>query len=539
MPNGDGVICAWGGSQKSLGEVWIVPDLASGNPGTPTRIATGLREALGVAVVGNDFYVLEKPRILKFSGSGTDWNKSTLFTLDTAWYNDRQWYHFSSNLIHHDNALWFTTGTAYPYDSYDPLQRGALIRVPLDGSGYKQMARGLFNAGGLGLGPEGEFFATDNQAAWKPADALYRIPVKGALPTHGRFYGYRRRTNNACGVQPPAVDGGNCPQDPEYPPAIWLPHGIYSYGPTRPILLKAGPYAGQMISGDVFGGGILRYQVEKVNNEWQGAAFTFQKAGREGINFGIHQFLYTPSGNLLVAGIGGGGSTGLLGDGNWNWNGTARGLNLLTPTTDPVFDMLAIHSLRDGFDIEFTQPVSASAEADSNWSVQTTVYTPMEQFGGDSSTRDNNIKVGVASATLSPDGKHVHLKLASLLTRRMYAIKVKGVTSAAGNQELYSNVGYYTLNSISPDSGRATRLVGAVKDFSRRIHASLHRSAVAFDVPFHGPWKIDLVRPDGTRAARFAGSGPGRIGSAPLPPGLYLVAGRAEGAAFSEKIQVR
>jgi hypothetical protein len=71
---------------------------------------------LGVAVVGNDFYVLEKPRILKFSGSGADWTKSTLFTLDTVWYSDNQWYHFSLNLIYHDNAFWFTTGTAYPYD---------------------------------------------------------------------------------------------------------------------------------------------------------------------------------------------------------------------------------------------------------------------------------------------------------------------------------------------------------------------------------------------------------------------------------------
>jgi hypothetical protein len=325
--------------------------------------------------------------------------------------------------------------------------------VPLDGSGYKQMARGLFNPGGLGLGPEGEFFVTENQGPWKPTNALYAIPVKGDLPVHGRFYGYRRNTNNACGVQPPAVDGSSCPQDPEYPPAIWLPYG-YSSGPTRPILLKAGPYAGQT-------------------------------------------------------------------------------------TTAPIFDMLAIRSLKDGFDIEFTQPVSASAEEDSNWSVQTTVYTPVEALGRDSSSKDNNIPVRVTSATLSPDGKHVHLKLASLLTRRLYAIKVKEVASAIGKQEPYSNVGYYTLNNVSPDSGSTARFGGPVGDFSRRIHASLHWSRVAFEVPFHGPWKIDLVRPDGTRVERSAGSGPGRFESASLSPGLYLVAGRAEGSSFSEKVQVR
>lgn len=81
LPNGDGAVCAWGGSQKSLGEIWIVPALATGNPGIPARIATGLREPLGVAVVGEDFYVMEKPRILKFTRSGGSWTSATAFTL--------------------------------------------------------------------------------------------------------------------------------------------------------------------------------------------------------------------------------------------------------------------------------------------------------------------------------------------------------------------------------------------------------------------------------------------------------------------------
>jgi hypothetical protein len=538
LPNGDGVICAWGGSQKSNGEVWIVPALATGNPGAPSRIATGLREALGVAVVGNDFYVVEKPRILKFTGSGANWNQSTLFTLGAAWYDDLRWMHFSFNLIHHDNALWFTTSTNYPFDPYDPLQRGSLMRVPLDGSGYKQMARGLNTASGLGLGPEGEFFVTDDQGTWKPTNVLYRIPVKGELPANGRFYGSRRTTNNACSLKPPAVDGSNCPADPEYPPAVWIPYSPYSCSPTRPLLLKAGPYAGQMISGDVTRGGVLRYQVEKVKGEWQGAVFSFQDPGPAGIDFGIYQFLYTPSGSLLVAGIGGG-AEGLGGESNWNRKGTVRGLNLLTPTTAPVFDLLAIRSLRDGFDVEFTQPASSAAGDPANWSVKTTVFTPMQEFGGDSLRTDNNVPVEVVSAILSPDGRHVHLKPASLLTRRMYAIQVNGVVSAAGGQDLYSKAGYYTLNAVSDDSGSATRLAGPAGDFRRRMHASMHQGRVAFDLPFLGHWEIDLLRPDGARIARAAGAGPGRFGSPSLPPGMYLVVGRAEGAVFGEKVLVR
>jgi hypothetical protein len=536
LPDGDGVVCAWGGSQKSDGEVWIIPALATGTPGVPARVATGLREALGVAVVGDEFYVMEKPRILKFTRSGANWAKSTLFTLGTQWYRDEQWHHFSYNLVYHDNAFWFITGTAYPYDPYDPLQRGALIRVPLHGSGYRLMARGFNAANGIGVGPEGELFVTENQGYWKPANALYRIPVKGDLPANGRFYGFRRTTNNACGTEPPAVDGRSCPQDPEYPPAIWLPYSSYSNSPTRPILLESGPYSGQMISGDIFRGGVLRYQVEKVNDEWQGAAFTFQEAGSAGIDFGIHQFLYTPSGNLLVAGIGGG-TGGLGGDVDWNWKGTVRGLAFVTPASTPIFDLLAIRSLKDGFDVEFTQPASSAAGEDSNWNVKTTVFTPVQAHGGDSLRSDNNVPVGVVSADLSADARHVHLKLASLSTRRMYAIKVKGVASASGNQALYSDVGYYTLNSVSPDSEIATRLAGPVG--GSRIQATTYRSRVAFDMPFRGPWNIELLRPDGIRIAQASGSGPGRFESGSLPPGLYLALLRAEGGVFREKVMVR
>jgi hypothetical protein len=410
--------------------------------------------------------------------------------------------------------------------------------VALDGSGYQQMARGLNSSDGIGVGPEGELFATDNQGYWRPADCLYWIPVKGTVPANGRFYGYRTLRNNACKVAPPAVDSLTCPADPEYPPAIWLPYGNFSRDPTRPILLKAGPYAGQMISGDVFRGGILRYQVEKVNNEWQGAAFTFQEPGSGGIEFGIHQFLSTPSGSLLVAGIGGG-YEGLGGESIWSWNGTVRGLDLLTPSTVPVFDLLAIRSLKDGFDVEFTHQASAEAGQASNWSVSTTVYTPTQNFDADLSKKDNDVPVEVTSATLSADGKHVHLKLASLLPLRMYAIKAIRVASAIDGQDLYTHTGYYTLNSVSPDSATTTRLAGPDGEFPRRIRTTIRRNRVAFDSPFPGPWKIDLLRPDGALVSQAAGSGPGRFESGFLPSGLYVIIGRAEGDVFREMVLIR
>lgn len=537
LPNGDGVICTWGGSQKSLGEVWIIPALATGTPGTPTRISQGLREPLGVAVVGSDFYVMEKPRLLKFTGSGTTWTKSTVWSLSTQWYDDTMWHHFSWGLVYKDSAFWFTTGMAYPPKEDDPKERGALLKVAFNGSGYTQFARGMRNTDGIALGPDDEIFITDNQGDWKPADLMYWIPTKGNLTNNGRFYGYRTTVNNACGTTPDNLAQDNCPSDPVYPPAVWLPYGGFSNSPTHPFLLKSGPYAGSMIFGDVYHGDILRSFVEKVNGEYQGAAFTFmsQKLGGGGIQFGVQQFLYTPTGTILAAGIGGG-TCDLGGSNNWNWQGTCRGLDLLTPTTTAPFDILAIRSVSDGFDVEFTEAAGAMAGTASNWSVKTTVYTPVHAYGGDLNAGDNNINVAVSAATLSADAKHVHLKLASLSTKRMYAITANNAIKSASGADLWTNVGYYTLNSVN----NATTVVSApVASFADKIHASLHTGRVALDVPFAGAWNLQVLRLNGSRAAEGSGVGPAHFESGPLRPGLYLVGGHAEGSSFSEKIQVQ
>jgi hypothetical protein len=40
-----------------------------------------------------------------------------------------------------------------------------------------------------------------------------------------------------------------------------------------------------------------------------------------------------------------------------------------------------------------------------------------------------------------------------------------------------TRIAYYTLNSVSRDSGLATRAIGTIGDSSRRIHGSTHRQS--------------------------------------------------------------
>lgn len=542
LPNGDGVISVWGGNMQSKGEVWIVKNLASGTPGAATQIATGLREALGVKVIGNDFYVMEKPRIIKFVGSGTTFTKSTFFTLPTAWYNDQQWHHFSFGLTLRDSAFWFSTGTAYDYTPSDPIQRGALIRVPLSGSGFTQHARGLRNPPGVALGPENEFFVTENEGHWKPVDGLYHLRTQN-VPANGRFYGFRTTGNNACGTTPPNVAGDNCPNDPEYPPAVWIPHAqdfttsSFAQSPTEPILLKHGPYAGQMLGGDIHLGGLLRYYLEKVGDDYQGAVFKFITSGSQGINYGVFKLNHLSDGALITSGLGGGSSlAGCVLDsrssGNWNTNGACRGMSVLTPTAAVPFEMLAIRSTPDGFEIEFTKPAGAAASNAASYSVRSSVHTPVQAYGADASNTDNNVTVAVTSATLSPDGKRVSLKLASLLTKRMYGFTLNGITSATG-EALYTNQAFYTLNKVNT----ATGVTDSREKFAKAKVLGLGRNLFRFDSD--EAYELTLARPDGKVMRRLAGKAGQSFSANGLEAGLYLISGQVGGKEFRQTLVLR
>ncbi len=533
LPNGDGVICIWGGSQKSIGELWVVSNLASGTPGPATRIASGLREPLGVKVVGKDIYLIEKPGIVKYVGSGIAWTRSNFFSLPQAWYDDKQWHHFSFGLEMRDSALWFTTGTAYEYSPDDPIQRGALIKVPLNGDSYTQYARGMSNPDGLGMGPDQQFFATDNQWYYKPANVLFHLPTQN-IPQDGRFYGSRTRRNNTCGITPQTVGKEVCPEDPEYPPAIWIPYGSISYSPLRPVLLKKGPYAGQMISGDVYRGGILRYFLERVNGEYQGSVFPFMNGGSNGIPYGIHQFLHTSLGDLIGIGIGNG-CAGQGGEYIWSFKGSCRGMHLFSYTDQTPFEMKAIRSTSTGFQIEFTQPASAEAGLVANYKVQTTVFTPVQSYGADAATNDNNISIEITDVRLSDDGLFAEIKLSSLETRRMYAITLNGITSQKGEMP-NANVAYYTLNQVALPVRAIAKNAGNADGNSFGQIMRWDANSRRMTLTSQSPYQLTLKTMDGRRVMQMTGPKSQTYSLATLEAGIYVLTGRIEGAMHSQRL---
>src|SRR5258705_10387203 len=84
------------------------------------------------------------------------------------------------------------------------------------------------------------------------------------------------------------------------PPAIMLPEDEIANSPSQPILMRDGPYKGQMLHGDVTHGGINRDFLEKINGEYQGVGFRFT----QGLEAGGNRLCWGPDGALYIGEIG-------------------------------------------------------------------------------------------------------------------------------------------------------------------------------------------------------------------------------------------
>ena len=127
-----------------------------------------------------------------------------------------------------------------------------------------------------------------------------------------------------------------------------MPQNEIGNSPSTPVLLMTGPFAGQLLFGDVTYGGLQRAFLEKVNGEYQGAVFRHT----QGLEAGINEVPLGPDGAIYVGGLGAGG--------NWGQEGKLTyGLQKLTPNGTNAFDIKPMRASHGGFEIEYTQPLSA------------------------------------------------------------------------------------------------------------------------------------------------------------------------------------
>ncbi|WP_139984519.1 family 16 glycoside hydrolase [Nocardioides litoris] len=457
----DLILTTWGGTgdpvnQTSEGKLYRLKGVktATSPAGvTVTEMASKLREPQGVAVVDvdkdgkNEYYVAEKGQVSKFTdldGNGVLDPKTAFWTVPTS----GNFHEFAFGLLHKDGKFHLNLSVAIDYGGATttpqpaPQVDGKVIRgnsITLDEKtgAMSIVAGGLRTPNGIGFGPEGGTFVTDNQGGWLPANKLVQIK-------QGRFFNHK------------TSPAGPFQSSPVTKPVLWMPQNEIANSPSTPVLLDKGPFAGQMMIGDVTYGGLQRAFLEKVEGEYQGALFR----GTQGLEAGVNEVLMGDDGSIITGGIGGGG--------NWEQSGKLTyGLQKLVPTGVTPFEMKSMELVDGGFKITYTEPLAAATLTDlaSKYSVDQWGYKPTAAYGGPKVDEET---LSVTSATPSADGTSVTLAVEGLKPDRVVHVRSPRPFASADGDALYSTEVWYTLNAlpgyVAPPAPPATQGLYELED---------------------------------------------------------------------------
>lgn len=404
----------------AVGAVYALEGVESGDASRvrAVRIAEGLAEPLGLKVVDDEIFVLQKQELTQLVDHDGDGITDEYRTIANGWGATTDFHEFAFGLEYRDGYFYATLGLAHRLEETElqVADRGTLIRIARDGT-FDNIMWGLRQTNGIGTGPGGELFITENQGQWMPASKVIHVQ-------EGQFHGSHYRMGDRYKGQVMT------------PPALWLPQNEIGNSPSQPALIPHGTYAGQMLHGEVTHGGLKRVFLEKVGGAYQGAVFRFT----QGLESGINRIAWGPDNALYVGGV------GMTGD--WGWKGTQFGLQRLEFTGESVFEILKIEATPAGFDVTFTEPLAAGhGDTLDDYLLQQWWYQPTARYGGDKMDLET---LAPGNVTVSADRRTVHLEVPGLNEGWVVYFLLNDELQSSTGQSLWSGEAWYTLNAI-PD----------------------------------------------------------------------------------------
>lgn len=384
------------------------------------RIAEGLQEPLGLQFVGDRLFVLQKQELTELVDLDGNEVIDEYRSFSRGWPTTANFHSFAFGLAHRDNALWGLLSICIlPGGASCPDQlpsQGKVIRISLIDGTVDYFASGFRTPNGIGLGPEGSLFVNDNQGDWLPASKLLHIE-------EGLFYGSR------------AVADKGVMTAKETPPVVWLPQDEIGNSPTEPFLLTEGPYAGQMMHGDVYHGGVKRVFMERVGGAWQGAVFRFSG----GFMGGVNRFARGPDNAIYVGEIGN----------PPNWGQVEKawyGLERMRYNGKPVHEIIEVRAQPDGFSLVLGKPLAGDIEVSpADLVARQWFYHPTEQYGG---PKYDLTELAVSGLRLSQDRRIIHARVPGLKAGYVVYLRLHERLVANDAEPLWSNEAWYTLNHI-------------------------------------------------------------------------------------------
>ncbi|MFN0009805.1 MAG: family 16 glycoside hydrolase [Planctomycetota bacterium] len=415
------------------GQVWLVENAMAENPADArfSLFAEGLQEGLGLTVVDGAIHVLQRGEISKLADDDGDGRCDRIDTLCDAWGVSGHYHEFafglprdaagnffvSLNVSFGDPKWWHGRSTA-PW-------RGWVMKVTPQGE-LEPYALGFRSPCGLGFDEEGNLFETDNQGDWMPSCPIFHVKP-------GRFYGHPASlawTSEYLATKTTPSDTIP-PERAREPAAVWIPYKwSRSAGNLAPDTTagKFGPFAHQLFVAELTNGMIVRTQLERVRGELQGACFLFRQRVGSAI-----RVLFAPDGTLFA---------GLT---NRGWGGLApgHGVARIRWTGRTPFEIRAVHLLKDGFEVTFTEPIAPEPDL-RQVAASMYHYDWWWEYG---SPERGNEKLEIAGSELSSDRTRLSIRFSNLRAGEIARVVLNGVRSAKGDPLLHPEFDY-TINQL-------------------------------------------------------------------------------------------
>ncbi len=450
------------------GDIWLIENPYMRNEGAPffKRFAQGLHEPLGLAYHNQSFYLTQRSELTRIRDTNGD-DRADDYEMIYSWPLSGNYHEYSYGpVILPNNDMLITLNLAWiGYGASLTKWHGWMLKVTPDGK-MTPVATGMRSPAGFNVLPDGSIFYAENQGDWVGSGRMTHVESGDFVgnPQGLRWAGepgspVKLRMEDVPSTGKPMYEVAKTVKGLKIP-AIWFPQGILGIS-TSAILADTtagafGPFTGQLLVGDQGQSKIMRICLEKINGQYQGAAFPF----REGFESGILRMVWGEDGSLFV---------GMTSRG---WASTGKemyGLQRLVWTGKMPFEIKTMKARPDGFELEFTQPVDKATASDAaSYSLASFNYMYRQEYG---SPVIENQPCTIKGIAVAEDGLSARLVVEGLREGYIHELKAEGVRNRNQTPLLHA-VGYYTLNHI-PEGDKLVLKESQLAKSSHAGHAAM------------------------------------------------------------------
>jgi glucose/arabinose dehydrogenase len=425
------------------GQVWLVENALAKDPHDARfhLYAEGLQEGLGLAVVDGELYVLQRSELSRLKDTDSDGAVDRIETVSRDWGNSGHYHEFAFGLprdrqgnfyislnVSFGDPQWWLGRSTVPY-------RGWAMKIAPDGT-TTPFACGFRSPCGLGVNAEGDLFLTENQGDWMPCCPIFHL-------REGLFYGHPTSLRWTDEYQ----EAKRIPSDTTPPEreraqaAVWIPYDwSRSAGALVPDLTggRFGPFEKDLFVAEMTNGYVLRAQLEKVRDEYQGAVFPFRREVGSAV-----RVLFAPDGTLFAG----------FTERGWGGQAPGSGIGRLRWTGEKPMEIQRVHLLQDGFELGFTLPLAGELKPD-QIRLQRYDYDWWWEYG---SPVRHLADLRVERVERSSDPSTVRIHCSGLQPGFVVRAKLSGVTGQGAVPLLHDEFAY-TVNQL-PEGPLSTKNV--------------------------------------------------------------------------------